>query len=224
MFKYLAENRLSPSNLSKHIAVKQWEIKLSCETGELCYLRHTGGELRLRETEQVPRRTSQLLSRWLLAQPVIPGTAGLVWQNTVPGQAGLRSCGRQWKGLPGAPGTALSEVCQSDLCNVAELPGKAENCSWDTAQQKKSSHCFNCCVLEMQNWNTGQWWLGQNHAEDLWSLLDVNPALLIPKSSFGPQDHHSSSAELVDVNHCGALATARSQVLPWNQWFSLVLL
>lgn len=42
----------------------------------------------------------------------------------------------------------LSEVC---LCIVAELPGKAESSAWDAARQKKSSHCVNCCVSEMQN-------------------------------------------------------------------------
>lgn len=63
----------------------------------------------------MPRRTSQLLGRWLLAQPVIPGTAGLGWQDTVPGQAGVL-----WLAMesPGAPGRALSEVCQRDISNV----------------------------------------------------------------------------------------------------------
>jgi len=42
----------------------------------------------------------------------------------------------------------------------------------------------------------------------------MNPALLIPKPSLGPQDHHSCSADdhlgagVVDVNHCGALTAA----------------
>lgn len=175
------------------------------------YLQYTGGEPRPRKTEQV-LRTSQLLSRWLLAQPVTPGTAGLAWQDTVPGQAELRPCGWQRKGAPRSFRNG-SELCQRDIRNVAKqrpvLGTLLGNLIVLTA-------VFQNCI--------SVFWLGQNHAEDLWSLLDVNQALLIPKLSFGPQDHHSSSAELGSVNHCGALATAQSQVLPWNQWFSPVLL
>ena len=35
------------------------------------------------------RDITGLKSRWLLAQPVIPRAAELVWQDPVPGQAGL---------------------------------------------------------------------------------------------------------------------------------------
>lgn len=55
----------------------------------------------------------------------------------------LRSCWWKWKGkglptgLTGAPGMALSE-----MCNMAEVRGKAENCSWGVAWQKKNSPCI----------------------------------------------------------------------------------
>lgn len=218
MFKYLAENRLSPSNLSKHTAVKWWEIKPSCETRELCYLQHTGREPRLRETEQVPRRTSQLLGRWLLAQPVIPGTAGLGWQDTVPGQAGVL-----WLAMesPRAPGRALSEVCQRDLCNVA----KPRTALGTLLGRRKALipliAVFQKCRPEMQGNNglakimqrpSGHWWM--------WIWLSWSPshhlALKITRAALLSWAMQITVELLLQPKFC--------QVLPWNQRFSPVLL
>lgn len=57
------------------------------------------------------------------------------------------------EGKEAAPEMALSEVCWSDLYNVADVHGKAEICSRGIVQHKKNSHCINHCILEMENWN-----------------------------------------------------------------------
>lgn len=147
-------------------------------------------------TSQVSRVGGCQRSLWC------PGQLGLCGQTLSQGRQWrlLRSCQWKWrwKGLPtrltGAPEPALSNMCWSDLYNVAAVRGKAENCSWRIARQSKN------CVLETENWNTEKQWLGWSYVEDLWPWLDVNPGLLISKPSLGPQDQDGCSAE----HHLGA--------------------